>query len=411
MDQEARPEGSNDPRIELGRFPFGAKVRHYWRLDEEAIFLNHGSFGATPSPVLAAQAAWRERMERQPVLFLAGELPDLQRQAAAVLAEFVGSRPENLVFVDNATTGVNAVLRGLDWHAGDRVAATDHLYGAVGQTLTYLAQRHGYGLDLAHIPFPLRDERDILTAWAAVLTPQTRLAVFDHITSASGLIFPIAQMISLCRAQGIPVLVDGAHAPGMIPLDLENLAADWYVGNAHKWLCAPKGCGFLWTHPQHQAQTHPTVISHGYGSGYLAEFDWVGTKDPSSWLAVSAAIEFQHHLGSAAIRQHNQALALWAGEHLSRAWGSPLPAPVGMLGSMVAIPLDPQQMPVPPQASLSQLAQQIHDWLWQQHRIEVPVYSFQDRLWLRISAQVYNQPHEYERLADVLGKGGIPSAW
>jgi isopenicillin-N epimerase len=370
-------------------------------LDPDVIFLNHGSFGATPRVVLQAQSAWRDQMERQPVHFFTREFPQALRSAADRLGQFVGAAAEDLVFVDNATTGINAVVRSLSLQPGDQIVTTTHVYAAVRKTLLYVCQRSGATLIEAAVPFPLEDPSQVIDAVAAVLTRQTRLAVLDHITSATGLIFPLPELIALCHAQGIPVLVDGAHAPGMIPLDLTALGADWYTGNGHKWLCAPKGCAFLWASPARQADLHPTVLSHGLGSGFVAEFDWVGTKDVSAWLAVTAALEFHHLLGSASVRQHNHDLVLQASHYLAHTWGVELPAPDRMIGSMVTLPYPHRSWPEQTML-LEERALHLHDWLWDQHRIEVPIFPFQGDLWIRISAQVYNEMDEYCRLGDLL---------
>ncbi|MGQ9837155.1 MAG: aminotransferase class V-fold PLP-dependent enzyme [Cyanobacteriota bacterium] len=376
--------------------------RSLWRLDPQAIFLNHGSYGATPKMVLQAQNAWRERLEAQPVQFMAEVLPQALRAAAAQLADFVGAKSENLVFVENATNGVNAVLRSLQFQPGDDIACTNHTYEAVRQALRFIAARSGARVVEAQVPFPIGGPEQVIAAFAAILTPQTRLAVLDHITSPTALIYPLSELIRLCRERGIPVLVDGAHAPGTLPLELENLGADWYTGNAHKWLFAPKGCAFLWVAPHQQAYTHPTVISHGFGQGFLAEFDWVGTRDPSSWLAISAALEFIQELGIDAIRQYNHALMMQARQLLlDRLAGIP-PAPENMLGFMATLPLPPFWQQWMPDLPLPIRARRLHDHLWHTHCIEVPIIPFARKLWVRISAQLYNHLAEYEQLAQVL---------
>ncbi len=373
--------------------------RSLWGLDPQAIFLNHGSYGATPKKVLQAQSTWRERLEAQPVQFMGEEFPRALRAAAAELAHFVGAEPENLVFVENATSGVNAVLRSLRFQPGDQIACTNQGYGAVRQTLQYISAQWGSIPVEAQIPFPLAEPEQVIAAFEAILTPQTRLAVLDHLTSPTALIYPLPELISLCRERGIPVLVDGAHAPGVLPLELERLGADWYTGNAHKWMFAPKGCAFLWAAPHHQAQTHPTVISHGFGQGFTAEFDWVGTRDPSSWLAISAALAFIQELGLDNIRQHNHALLLQARQLLLDTLEGIPPAPENMLGFMATLPLPPFWQQWIPELPLPSRARQLHDYLWHTYHIEVPIIPFAGLLWVRISAQLYNHLTEYEQLA------------
>ncbi|MEN9225994.1 MAG: aminotransferase class V-fold PLP-dependent enzyme [Thermostichus sp. HHBFW_bins_43] len=383
-------------------FGFGTAIRSLWRLEPEAVFLNHGSYGAAPKVVLEAQTLWRERLEAQPVRFMGQELPQALRAAAAELAAFVGSEAENLVFVENATTGVNAVLRSLSFQPGDEIAFTHQGYGAVRQAIRWVCDRTGAKAIEVRIPFPVAAPDQIVEAFAAMLTSKTRLAVLDHITSPTALIYPLPELIRLCRDRGIPVLVDGAHAPGILPLHLEELGADWYTGNAHKWLFAPKGCAFLWVAPHQQAQTHPTVISHGFGQGFTAEFDWVGTRDPSAWLAISAALQFIRELGIERMRQHNHTLMMQARQLLlERLQGIP-PAPEAMLGFMATLPLPPFWQEWIPEHPLDVRARLLHDYLWQTHRIEVPIIPFEGQLWVRISAQVYNHLAEYEQLARVL---------
>lgn len=379
---------------------FGRAVRGKWLLDKEAVYLNHGSFGATPLAVLEAQTEWRARLEQQPVRFMEKIYTPALREAAGNLAAWIGAQGEDLVFVDNATTGVNAVLRSLKFEPDDEIITTSHVYNAVRQSLRFIADRSGARVVEVPLPFPILSPEMVIEAVAAALTPRTKLAVLDHITSPTALILPIEALVALCQDRGIPVLVDGAHAPGMIPLALEHLGADWYTGNCHKWLCAPKGCAFLWTAPRMQGSTHPTTISHGYDSGYLSEFDWTGTRDPSACLAVTAAIEFRQNLGEAQVRGYNFALASRAARMLAEHWGTILPAPLTMLGAMATVELPPILDPVA-----------LHDALWNAHHIEVPVLAFSDKLWVRISAQVYNEFDDYLHLADALeGYRLLPSA-
>ncbi|NJM28219.1 MAG: aminotransferase class V-fold PLP-dependent enzyme [Pseudanabaena sp. RU_4_16] len=373
---------------------FGKSSRSQWLLEENCVFLNHGSFGATPKVVLDAQTRWRQRLELQPVRFMTQELPDALRAAAAELAGFVGAKGEDIVFVENATAGINAVVRSLSFVPGDLIVTTNHVYGAVRKTLEFVCQHTGAKLIEAQVPFPIRNEAEIVAAIATQLNPRVKLLAIDHITSPTALIFPVAEIIRLAKLQNIPVIVDGAHAPGMIPLHIESLNADWYVGNCHKWLFAPKGCGFLWTTPQKQKETHPTVISHGLGSGYCHEFDWTGTRDFSAWLAVTEAIAFARQLGFTQIYTHNHNLAVWAGQLLVHAWGGRTNTPSSTTGAMTTVQV--------PAKKSTYGYQELHDYLWEFHRIEVPIIPFANRLWVRISAQIYNEPSEYRLLAEAL---------
>jgi isopenicillin-N epimerase len=375
---------------------YGHHLRRHWLLEPDIFYLNHGSFGATPRRVLAAQTAWRERMEQQPVRFMTKELPAALRAAAGELAGFLGTQGENLVFVDNATTGVNTVLRSLPWKPEDELVLCNHAYPAVKNAAAFVSGHAGVRVREAEIPFPLSGEEEIVAAFAAAITPATRLVIVDHVSSPLAVIFPLAPLVSLCHERGIPVLVDGAHAPGMVPVELDALGADWYVGNCHKWLWAPKGCAFLFAAPRVQEATHPLVISHGWMKGYVTEFDWTGTRDPSGWLAATAALEFHRSLDPPRFRAYIHELAVQAATELVKAWDTTVPAPLPLFGAMVTLPI-----PTAVMADKS-TADRIHDALWERYRAEAPVLSFNGRLWIRISGQVYNEPVDYQVLADAV---------
>ena len=230
---------------------------------------------------------------------------------------------------------------------------------------------------------------------AARLGPRTRLAIFDHVTTPTAVIFPVEELVALCRRVGAAVLIDGAHAPGMLALDVTAIDADWYVGNCHKWLMAPKGSAFLWTAPARQADTHPLVISHGYGQGFAAEFDWTGTRDPSAWLAVPAAIDFHAALGGPALRAGNVALIREAATMLAGAWRTDRGSPDALTGAMAAVRLPDAGTATP------ERARELRDHLFETHRIEALVVAMAGALWTRISAQAYNEPADYQRLAQV----------
>ncbi|HEV2958032.1 MAG TPA: aminotransferase class V-fold PLP-dependent enzyme [Xanthobacteraceae bacterium] len=367
--------------------------RDEWLLDPEVAFLNHGSYGATPRAVLAEQDRWRALMERRPTYFMERELPPALRAAAARLAAFVGARAEDLVFVENATAGCNAVLRSLRFAPGDEIVLTDHGYPAVRKAAEYVAARTGARVVEAAVPFPLSDPAQVVAAVSSRLGPRTRLAVLDHIASSTAVIFPLRELTALCHAAGVPVLVDGAHAPGMLSLDVPSVGADWYAGNCHKWLMAPKGSAFLWVAPERQADTHPLVISHGFGQGFAAEFAWVGTRDPSAWLSVPAAIDFHERLGGSKLRERNAALAREQAMMLARAWATERGAPDALTGSMAAVRLPPRE------PATTERALELRRKLFDDHRIEVPVTAFAGALWARISAHAYNRPEDYARLA------------
>jgi isopenicillin-N epimerase len=380
----------------LGPFAPGASARALWTLDPTVDFLNHGSFGATPRSVLDAQAAWRARMEAQPVAFLARELePEVQRVRAR-LAGFLRADPAGLALVPNATTGVNTVLRAFDWRAGDEVLICDHTYGAVKSACRMLAERHGVVPVEVRIPFPAASADEAVEAYARGITPRTRLVIVDHIASPTALVFDIARIVAHARAAGVPVLVDGAHGPGMRSIDLDALGADFYTGNLHKWVCAPKGAAFLWMAPAWRGRVHPLTVSHGYGGGLAAEFDWTGTADPSPWLCVPDALDACAAFPDMAA--YNHSLVRQGRAVIADALGVALPHAddPALYGFMAAIPYPAARVTLP--TTLRDLTAA----LFASHRIEVPFTSYDGRVFVRISGQVYNTPDQYARLADVL---------
>lgn len=385
---------------------FGREMLAHWPLEPGVIYLNHGTVGATPRRVLAVQQALREEMEQQPARFLLRELCGLSgpsdravprlREAASAVARFMGAQGQDLVFVDNATTGVNAVLGSLELKPGDQILITSLAYGAVRNAAAFVAERSGAGLVTLELPFPRAEPALYLNRLAQALTPRTRLVILDHITSETALVLPLAEMAACCRAAGVPVLADGAHAPGAIPLDIPRLGVDYYTGNLHKWALAPKGCGFLWVAPERQQGLHPPVISWGLGQGFVQEFDWVGTKDPTPFLAAPAALALMQEWGLEAMQAYNHHLARQALAWLSARWGFEPPAPEAMLGSMVTLPL-PAAL-----GSTRQEALRLQYALLYEHRIEAPILCLGGRLWVRISAQVYNSLEDVEALARAL---------
>jgi isopenicillin-N epimerase len=375
---------------------FGAAAKREFLLEPGIAFLNHGSFGAAPRVVLEAAEQWRRRMEANPDLFLRDILPGRLRQAAAELARFIQARPDDVVFVDNATAGVNAVLRALEFRARDEILATTHTYGAVRQAIRYVCDRSGAKLVEAQISLPLADERILFSAVADRLSERTRLVVLDHVASPTGLIFPVAELTALARARGVRVLIDGAHGPGQLELDVPALGADWYVGNCHKWLFAPRSCAFLWCRDDSKRDLHPLAISHHYGEGFTAEFDWTGTRDFSAWLAVVDALHFFDRLGAARVRAYNHDLVVTAASRIAELWQTPLDAPAAMHGSMIALrlPLRLQAYGPPTRDT----ARRLQSAILAQHRVVVAIMALGDALWARISGQIYNTPEDYEKL-------------
>jgi len=393
-----------------------SELAHHWTLDPRVDFLNHGSFGAAPRPVLAAQQRWRERIEAEPVRFFARDYQAALDRARAVLGPFVGADPDDIAFVPNATTGVNAVLRSLRFSAGDELLTSDHAYNAAKNALHYVADRDGARVIVAPVPFPLDSGEQVVEALLAAVTPRTRLALIDHITSATGLVFPVERLVRELTARGVESLVDGAHAPGAVPLDIGSIGAAYYTANLHKWVCAPKGAAFLWVRPDRQHAVRPLAISHGANSPradrtrFRVEFDWTGTSDPSAYLAVPEAISFGEQLlhgGWDALRTRNQTLAMAGARLLREAVGSSPAAPDEMLGCMVSVPLPIEPRPGrvqgidlyddPVHAHLITRGIQVMVTPWPQRPDGGPW-----RRLVRLSAAAYNDLEQYRRLAEAL---------
>lgn len=377
-------------------------IRALWPLDKAITYLNHGAFGAAPLPVLKAQSTWQQEMEKGPVHFLIRRFPELMDEHRRHLADFLGADPSGLVFVSNATSAVGAVAESLSLQAGDEVLVSDHGYHIVRQTLKVLERERGIKVRTVKIPFPCDDQQEIVAAFGSAFGPKTSLVIIDHIASASALILPVKEVLQKARERGIPVLIDGAHAPMQISLNLNELDADFYVGNLHKWPCAPKGSAFLFIKKPWRGKIHPSAPAYRDAPGYHlrdglhGEFDWLGTFDPSAWLSVKAAIDFFRELGVERTRNANHRLVREARAMLSAELNFPLPHPDSpeFYGSMAALEI-PQLRGISP-AARAELSARFHEV----YGIEIPFMSLDgDRSWLRISAQAYNSFQDYEKLA------------
>jgi isopenicillin-N epimerase len=395
-----------------GSARFGEAVRGEWPIEPGAIYLNHGTVGVAPRRVLAAQQAIREEIERHPSRFLLRELTSIgvgrpsgrvprMRQAAATVAEFLGARSEDLAFVDNATTGANAVLRSFPFEPGDEILVTDLGYGGVTNAATFAARQRGASIRVVTTPYPVRAAGDLTEAIVSALGPRTRLAVIDHITSQSSLILPLPEIAAACRVRGVAVLADGAHAPGAIALDIPSLGVDWYVANLHKWMWVPRASGILWAAPERQVGLHPAVVSWGLDQGMSAEFDLPGTRDPSPHLAAPAAISLMKEHGVEEVRNYNHTLAWSGARRLAEHWDTPFEVPESMIGTMATLEM-PERVGRTADEALS-----VRDRLLFDHNIEVQVHSFRDRMHVRICGQIYNTMQEIDTLAEaVLRIGG-----
>ncbi len=381
-----------------------------WALDPAVTFLNHGSYGACPRAVLDAQQALRDRMEAEPVRFLGRELEARLDAARAALGAFVGADPDDLAFVPNATGGVNTVLHALRLGPADELLVTNHAYNACRNAAETAARAAGARVVVAPVPFPIGSADDVVDAVLAHVTSRTRLALLDHVTSPTALIFPIARLVGELAARGVDTLVDGAHAPGMLPLDVRAIGAAYYAGNCHKWMCAPKGAAFLHVRPDRQQAIRPLVVSHGANSPrtdrtrFRLEFDWTGTHDPTAFLCVPDAIRCVGGAlpgGWPAVMARNHALAVAAQARLSKALGLVPPCPEELVGSLAALPLPDG----PGRVARGLTFDPLQDALLERFGIEVPVLSWPapPKRLIRISAQLYNGPADYDRLADALG--------
>jgi isopenicillin-N epimerase len=378
---------------------YGAAAKAEWGLAPELANLNHGSFGSTPLAVMAAQDAWRRRIEANPTRFMSRESRPLLREAARRVAAELGAEGDDLVFSENATSAANAVLRSLDFRSGDEILITSLGYPAIRNAALYVASRAGARVVEVEIPLPVRDAQAILSAVQAKLTGRTRLAIFDHICSGSALVLPVERLTESAHRAGAAVLIDGAHVPGQLPLDLAGLGVEYYVGNLHKWLMAPRGTGFLWARRDLQPALHPLTISHGYRKGFIEEFDWTGTKELTGWLSAPAGIEFFHRMGGERLMVRNRELAHAMARMLSEAWSTPLAGPMEMFAAMAVIAL-PNAGPVTPERST-----ELRHYLAEQHGIEAAVGAADGRLWVRIMAQAYNEPADYDRLRHAFERG------
>lgn len=384
--------------------------REEWTLNPDVVPLNHGSFGGAPRVVLEGQRRLQAELEREPLRFLAPER-ELERKLDDVrsrLKDLIVCGFDDLAFVRNTTDGVNAVLRSFPFQAGDELLVTNHGYNACTNAARFAAERAGAKVTVADIPFPGASPDAALSAIVNAFSERTKLLLVDQITSPTALILPVDRIVEAAQARGIRVLVDAAHGPGMLPLNLDATGADYTTGNLHKWLCVPKTAGFLHVQPEHQHEVRPTVISHAASaarpnrSRFLAEFDWTGTYDPTPLLMAPAAIDFLDGLlpsgGIEAVYAANKALALTGRSILMERLGVGAPAPEEMIGSIATLPLP--DGPLPAMGQRDPLAIALYD----KHRIEVPIVHWPatGRRWIRISAMIYNESTEYERLADAL---------
>jgi isopenicillin-N epimerase len=381
-----------------------------WALDPDIAFLNHGSYGASLLEVLAEQRRLQDRMEANPVQFLFLELPGLMASARMQSAEFIGANPDGYAFVTNATTGTNTLLRSVPLEAGDEILLTDHGYEACNLAAEHIAARRGASVVFARLPVPASDPAEIRTAILDAVTPRTRVAVIDHITSPTSLVLPVDEIVSDLAERGIGTIVDGAHAPGQVDLDVERIGALGYTANWHKWTCAPKGAGFLWAAEEWREDVRPLVISHGAGhrgedgQRFRATFDWTGTADPTAYLAVPTAIDVLGGMldgGWPAVRDHNRRIALQMRERLVEAFDLVAAGSPALTGSMASFVIPERWRPSGrPGEAAGSFIRRLND----EHGVVVGAAARRgtEEIYFRVSAHLHTPEDAVERLVTVL---------
>lgn len=385
---------------------FGAALRDRWLLDPAVTYLNHGTVGAPPRAVLEHQRALQDEIERQPARFLLRELADAHaeglgrtprmREAAAAVGEFVGlGADDELVFVDNITTGANGVLRSFPFVAGDEILVTSLGYGGIVNAARYAARERGCTVRMLEMPRPGAAPEQFLDAVVTGLSPATRVLIIDHLAAETALVLPVVEIAEECHRRGVLVFADGAHVPGNIALDIPSLGVDWYCANLHKWAWAPRSSGILWAAPEQRAHLHPAVISWGLDNGITAEFDLIGTRDPSPHLTAPFAIDHMRSYGLEAIFAYNHELAWWAGNMLAEAWGRPFTTPESMIGAMVNVLLPERFDSTESNADHVQHALDAAGF-------EIPVFAGPHGLETRVSLQIYCEHDDIKRLADAV---------
>lgn len=375
-------------------------LKEQFLLDQDVIFLNHGSYGATPRPVFDVYQDWQRRLERQPVLFLGREFNSIIQEARLALGSYLNAEADDLVFIPNATHGANIIARSLDLGPGDEILTTDHEYGACDFTWEFVCKASGAHYIRHSIPLPVSTPGEIVQRFLAGITPQTKAVYLSHITSSTAMRLPVEQICQGARAKGVLSIIDAAHSPGQIPVDLQQLGADVAFGNCHKWMLAPKGSAFLYVRREVQKIIQPLIVSWGYeaapefttGSRFVDLLQWTGTRDPAAALTVPAAIRFmeEHHWQDVRVRCHQllrQALARIC----------------DLTGLLPAYPLESDfysQMAVAPLPPCDPAG--LKRRLYEEYRIEVPITEWQGRQFIRISIQAYNDPNDVEMLLHAL---------
>jgi isopenicillin-N epimerase len=375
-------------------------LKEYFLLDPTIVFLNHGSFGATPKPVLEAYQNWQRRLEHQPVLFLGRELPQLMRESRIALGDYLNAEADDLVYIPNATHGVNIIAHSLQLEPGAEILTTDHEYGACDYTWDFMCQKTGAKYIHQHIPLPVRTEEEIMEQFWQGVTPRTKVIYLSHITSSTALRLPVEKICQRARQAGILTVIDAAHSPGQIPVDLQTLNADIVFGNAHKWLMNAKGSAFLYVRRELQDLIEPLIVSWGYqatpdiatGSRFIDYLQWTGTKDPSAALTVPNAIQFMKDHDWDTVRCGCHLLLRQAIERICDLTGlhPPYPLDSDFYSQMGIAPL--------PATDVTVLKSRLYD----EYKIEVPLTEWKNKQFIRISVQGYNTQQDVDALIDAL---------
>ena len=372
-------------------------LRNQFLIDPSVTYLNHGSFGATPEEVFTVYQKWQRELENQPVEFLGRRFRDLMSESRAALGKYLGTSQDNLIYTSNVTEALNIVARSLHLGPGDEVLGTNHEYGAIERTWRYLSTESGFRYVAQNIPVPYRSDQEFMEVFWKGVNSHTKVVLLSHITSPTSILFPVKDIIQKSRNHGIISIIDGAHAPGQIPLNLDNLNADFYGGNLHKWLCAPKGAGFLYANPKIQALIKPFIVSWGYEAEFpgpnrfIDHHEWTGTRDISAFLSVPAAIEFQEKYKWQEVRKKCQHLAQQARNKISDLFGE---TPI----TIKRTNLQMSSTAIPPFINTENLKTELYN----RYKIEVPVFKWNDMNIIRVSIQGYNTKTEVESLLDAL---------
>jgi isopenicillin-N epimerase len=397
-----------------GRLPSPSDFAAHWRLDPNVVFLNHGSFGAVPRVVCQRQRELQDLLQAEPIRFFVELLEPLLDQARKDVAPFLGCPPDDLAFVHNATTGVNAVIRSLRFEPGDEIITSTHEYNACNNVIRWAEETWGAKMVSAEFPYPIRSADQVVDAFVSRVTPRTKLALISQITSPTALILPVDAVVAELARRGVDTLVDTAHGPGMLPMRVASLGGGdgpaYVTGNFHKWCCAPNGAAFLYVRPDRQHLIRPVVISHGANSKrtdrsrFRLEFDYLGTEDPSPWLCVPEAIRFGAGLlpgGWDELRKRNHQLALGARDLLCRTFNTEPPAPDDMIGTMACVRI-PDRSPKEP--APVKYHDPLHEALLARHKIQVPIIPFPapPTRYVRVAAHMYNSMEQFEYLAGAL---------